>query len=183
MEENVADQTLRLHSYWRSSSSWRVRIGLGLKGLPFELRAVNLLEGEQDRPAHRALSPLGHVPVLEVIEAGRTLVLVESMAILAYLDERFPEVPLLPPDPASMDVDEVIFYARGEFTSRRGVGPGSISHHPSGTPHGPHPGAYESSLGVRTTDELAVMLDCHHPLAATAQALATEDPGYQDSFL
>jgi len=90
--------TLRLHSYWRSSSSWRVRIGLGLKGLPFELRAVDLLGGEQDRPEHRALSPLGHVPVLEVIEAGRTLVLVESMAILAYLDERFIETPLLPPD-------------------------------------------------------------------------------------
>jgi maleylpyruvate isomerase len=90
--------TLRLHSYWRSSSSWRVRIGLGLKGLPFELRAVDLLGGEQDRPEHRALSPLGHVPVLEVIEAGRTLVLVQSMAILAYLDERFPEAPLLPPD-------------------------------------------------------------------------------------
>ncbi len=90
--------TLRLHSYWRSSSSWRVRIGLGLKGLPFELRAVNLLAREQDRPEHRALSPLGHVPVLEVIEDGRTLVLVESMAILAYLDERYPETPLLPPD-------------------------------------------------------------------------------------
>ncbi len=90
---------LRLHSYWRSSSSWRVRIGLGLKGLPFELRTVNLLAGEQDRPEHRALSPLGHVPVLEVIEGGRTLVLVESMAILAYLEERFPGAPLLPPDP------------------------------------------------------------------------------------
>ncbi len=59
---------------------------------------MNLLAGEQDRPEHRALSPLGHVPVLEVIEAGRTLVLVESMAILAYRDERFPEAPLLPPD-------------------------------------------------------------------------------------
>jgi len=90
--------TLRLHSYWRSSSSWRVRIGLGLKGLPFELRGVDLQGGEQNRPEHRALSPLGHVPVLEVIEAGRTLVLVESMAILSYLDERFPEKPLLPPD-------------------------------------------------------------------------------------
>jgi homogentisate 1,2-dioxygenase len=94
-----------------------------------------------------------------------------------------PEAVPCPYPHASVDVDEVIFYARGEFTSRRGVGPGSISHHPSGTPHGPHPGAYEGSLGVRTTDELAVMLDCHRPLAATAQALATEDPGYQDSFL
>ncbi len=94
-----------------------------------------------------------------------------------------PEAVPCPYPHASVDVDEVIFYARGEFTSRRGVGQGSISHHPAGTTHGPHPGAYEGSLGVRTTDELAVMLDCHRPLAATAQALAAEDPEYQDSFL
>ncbi len=89
---------LRLHSYWRSSCSWRVRIGLGVKGLAYEYRAVNLLAGEQDRPAHRARSPLGHVPVLELEEDGRTLVLVESMAILEYLDERFRDPPLLPSD-------------------------------------------------------------------------------------
>ena len=77
----------------------------------------------------------------------------------------------------------MIFYVRGEFTSRKGVGPGSISHHPAGTTHGPHPGAYESSIGVRTTSELAVMLDCHRPLAATGEAQAIEDPGYQDSFV
>jgi homogentisate 1,2-dioxygenase len=49
--------------------------------------------------------------------------------------------------------------------------------------HGPHPGAYEGSIGVRTTSELAVMLDCAQPLEATAQAAAIEDAGYQDSFL
>ncbi len=90
---------LRLHSYWRSSCSWRVRIGLGLKGLAYEYRAVNLLAGDQDRPAHRARSPFGHVPALEIEEGGRTLMLVESMAILEYLDERFPDPPLLPRDP------------------------------------------------------------------------------------
>jgi maleylpyruvate isomerase len=89
---------LRLFSYWRSSSSWRVRIGLGLKGLAYEYRAVNLLSGEQDRPTHRARSPFGHVPALEIEEEGRSLVLVESMAILQYLDERFPDPPLLPSD-------------------------------------------------------------------------------------
>jgi homogentisate 1,2-dioxygenase len=80
-------------------------------------------------------------------------------------------------------VDELIFYVRGNFTSRRGVGPGSISHHPAGLLHGPHPGAYEASIGVRQTDELAVMLDCYHPLSATEAALAVEDAGYQDSFI
>jgi len=72
---------------------------------------------------------------------------------------------------------------RGEFTSRRGVGPGSISYHPAGVMHGPHPGAYEGSIGARTTSELAVMLDCHLPLQPTAAALGIEDAGYQDSFL
>jgi len=83
---------------------------------------------------------------------------------------------------ASVDVDEVLFYVRGEFTSRRGVGPGSISHHPPGVPHGPHPGAYEGSIGRRETDELAVMLDCAEPLEATAAAVGVEDAGYPDGF-
>ena len=84
---------------------------------------------------------------------------------------------------ASVDVDEILFYVRGEFTSRRGVGPGSISHHPAGVMHGPHPGAYEGSIGARTTSELAVMLDCYQPLSATAAALGVEDPSYQESFV
>jgi homogentisate 1,2-dioxygenase len=84
---------------------------------------------------------------------------------------------------ASVDCDELIFYCRGNFTSRRGVGPGSVSHHPSGIPHGPHPGAYESSIGQRHTDELAVMLDTQRPVHATAAALSIEDAGYAESFL
>ncbi len=91
--------TFRLYGYWRSSSSWRVRIGLALKGLPYEYVAVNLLEQEQFREEHRARNPTGQVPVLEVVEGGRTLRLVQSMAILEWLDERFPAPPLLPPDP------------------------------------------------------------------------------------
>jgi maleylpyruvate isomerase len=90
--------TLRLWSYWRSSSAWRVRIGLGLKGLAFELATVNLAAGEQFSEAHRARSPLGQVPVLEVEEGGRTRNLVQSMAILEWLDERWPDPPLLPRD-------------------------------------------------------------------------------------
>jgi maleylpyruvate isomerase len=90
--------TLRLYSYWRSSSAWRVRIGLGLKGRPFETRVVDLAAGEQHSEAHRARSPLGQIPVLEVEEDGRTLRLVQSMAILEWLEERFPDPPLLPAD-------------------------------------------------------------------------------------
>ena len=83
---------------------------------------------------------------------------------------------------ASVEMDELIFYVRGQFTSRRGVGPGSISHHPAGVLHGPHPGAYEASLGVTRTDELAVMLDCEKPLQATAAAIGVEDAAYDDGF-
>jgi homogentisate 1,2-dioxygenase len=94
-----------------------------------------------------------------------------------------PEAIPCPYPHASVDVDELIFYVRGEFTSRRGVGVGSISHHPAGTMHGPHPGAYEGSIGVRSTSELAVMLDCAQPLRPTPFALGIEDPGYQESFV
>jgi homogentisate 1,2-dioxygenase len=83
---------------------------------------------------------------------------------------------------SSVDVDEVIFYQRGEFTSRRGVGPGSISFHPAGVPHGPHPGAYEASVGGTRTNEVAVMLDCSGALKATGTAGAVEDAGYEGSF-
>ena len=84
---------------------------------------------------------------------------------------------------ASVDCDEFIFYCKGNFTSRKGVGPGSVSHHPAGIPHGPHPGAYEGSIGSKSTDELAVMLDTYLPLSPTAAALGVEDPAYHDSFL
>ena len=84
---------------------------------------------------------------------------------------------------SSTHCDEILFYCDGNFTSRRGVGPGSISHHPMGVPHGPHPGSYEKSIGATRTAELAVMLDTFAPLAVTTVALGIEDPGYQDSFL
>ncbi len=90
--------TLRLYSFWRSSSAWRVRIGLGLKGLGHELVPVDLLAQEQFGEAHRARNPMSQVPVLEVVEDGRTLRIPQSMAILEWLDERFPDPPLLPAD-------------------------------------------------------------------------------------
>ena len=65
---------------------------------------------------------------------------------------------------------------------RRGVGEGSLSHHPAGIPHGPHPGAYENAHGTARTEEIAVMLDCHAPLERTADALACEDAAYHASF-
>ncbi len=83
---------------------------------------------------------------------------------------------------SSVDCDEVILYLRGNFTSRRGVGPGALSLHPAGIAHGPHPGAYEASIGAKATSELAVMLDCFGALRSTEEAAAVEDGGYEGSF-
>ena len=82
----------------------------------------------------------------------------------------------------SADVDEVLFYVAGDFSSRLGVGRGSLTLHPGGFPHGPHPGRYEASIGARHTDEVAVMLDCTRPLQATAYARSIEDASYEASF-
>lgn len=94
-----------------------------------------------------------------------------------------PEAIPCPYPHSSTHCDEILFYCDGNFTSRRGVGPGSISHHPMGIPHGPHPGSYEKSIGTTRTDELAVMLDTYKPLKPTAASLAVEDENYQDSFV
>ncbi len=83
---------------------------------------------------------------------------------------------------SNVEVDEVIFYCSGGFTSRRGIGAGSVSFHPAGIAHGPQGDAYERSIGTQSTDELAVMLDVYKPLCPTDQALEIEDTGYPDSF-
>ena len=83
---------------------------------------------------------------------------------------------------SSVDCDELILYLRGNFTSRRGVGPGAISMHPAGIAHGPHPGAYEASIGSTRTDEMAVMCDTYEPLLPTAQAVNVEERAYHDSW-
>jgi maleylpyruvate isomerase len=84
--------SLVLHGYWRSGTSYRTRIALNLKGLDYEIRPVNLLAGEQGQDAYRALDPQGLVPTLEA--GGRTLI--QSPAILEWLEETHPEPPLLP---------------------------------------------------------------------------------------
>lgn len=93
---------MKLYGYWRSSSAYRVRIALELKGLPYENVPVHLLRdgGEQHRPEYVAKNPLQQVPVLEMDEPAGALRLTQSMAIIEYLDERYPEPPLLPALPA-----------------------------------------------------------------------------------
>jgi maleylpyruvate isomerase len=86
---------LVLYTYWRSSSAYRVRLGLEVKGLAYRPVFVNLLKGEQRAEAHVARSPMGFVPCLEI--GGRTFV--ESVAILELLEDLHPSPALLPRDP------------------------------------------------------------------------------------
>ena len=79
---------------------------------------------------------------------------------------------------ANVDMDEILYYVAGNFTSRRGIDSESISLHPAGVTHGPHPGTYEKSIGVKRTDELAVMADCYSALRLTVEACRLEDRDY-----
>lgn len=83
---------LRLYDYWRSGAAHRVRIGLNLKGLAYEQIVVDLRQGEQHDPAYLTVNPQGRVPTLSVDGAK----LSQSLAILEWLEERFPAEPLLP---------------------------------------------------------------------------------------
>ena len=85
-----------LFTYYRSTSSYRVRLALALKGLDYRAIPVNLLAGEQHQPAYRAFNAQGRLPSLR-LDSGE--VLIQSPAILEYLEERYPAVPLLPADP------------------------------------------------------------------------------------
>jgi homogentisate 1,2-dioxygenase len=84
---------------------------------------------------------------------------------------------------ASVDMDEVLYYVAGDFTSRRGIGAESISLHPQGVTHGPHPDTYENSIGMQHTNELAVMCDTVEPLRLTTAAARVEDKDYHQSWV
>jgi homogentisate 1,2-dioxygenase len=84
---------------------------------------------------------------------------------------------------SNVDSDEVLYYASSEFMSRKGIEFGSITHHPDGIPHGPHPGRAEASIGAKSTNELAVMMDSFRPLKVARAALPIEDPSYHRSWV
>lgn len=104
---------LVLHNYWRSSASYRVRIGLGLKELAYAYEVVNIVApdageggvaGAQHASDYKAKNPMAQVPTLEIIEGdGRRHFLAQSLPILEYLDERWPEVPILPRGPDALE--------------------------------------------------------------------------------
>ena len=84
---------------------------------------------------------------------------------------------------SNVDSDEVIFYSKGDFMSRKGISSESITLHPMGLPHGPQPGKYEDSIGKNRTDELAVMIDTFKPLKVAKLPNKIIDKSYPLSWL
>ena len=94
-----------------------------------------------------------------------------------------PEAIPAPYNHSNIDSDEVLYYVDGDFMSRNDIEMGQITLHPAGIPHGPHPGAYERSIGKKSTEELAVMVDTFKPLKLTQQALDIEVKDYYKSWI
>ncbi|HEV8512355.1 MAG TPA: homogentisate 1,2-dioxygenase, partial [Cyclobacteriaceae bacterium] len=97
-----------------------------------------------------------------------------NFVICSFVPRLFDYHPQAIPAPynhSNIDSDEVLYYAEGNFMSRRGIERGSFTLHPGGLPHGPHPGTVEKSIGAKETHELAVMIDTFHPLHLTEDAI------------
>ncbi len=108
-----------------------------------------------------------------------------NYVICSFVPRLFDYHPLAIPAPynhSNIDSDEVLYYAEGNFMSRKGIERGSFTLHPGGLPHGPHPGTVEKSIGAKATEELAVMIDTFHPLHLTEQALEFFDNNYPMSW-
>ena len=93
-----------------------------------------------------------------------------------------PQAVVVPYNHSNLDSDEVLYYVEGNYKARRGIESGSISMHPQGIPHGPHPGTVEATLGATFTNELAVMVDTFRPLYPTQAALDLDDLAYPMSW-
>lgn len=108
-----------------------------------------------------------------------------NYVICSFVPRLFDYHPLSIPAPynhSNIDSDEVLYYAEGNFMSRKGIERGSFTLHPGGLPHGPHPGTVEKSIGAKATEELAVMIDTFRPLHPTEDALGFLDGDYPTSW-
>jgi homogentisate 1,2-dioxygenase len=109
-----------------------------------------------------------------------------NFVVCSFCPRLFDYHPLAIPAPynhSNVNSDEVLYYVDGNFMSRRGVDVASFTLHPSGLPHGPHPGTREASIGAKETRELAVMVDTFRPLQVAVTALEYEDENYPYSWL
>jgi homogentisate 1,2-dioxygenase len=117
-------------------------------------------------------------PIHQTFEAHNFVICSFCPRVLDFHPEAIP----VPYNHSNLDSDEVLYYVQGNYKARKGIDMGSLSLHPQGIPHGPHPGTVEASLGAKYTDELAVMCDTFRPLFPTAAALGLDDPGYPESW-
>jgi homogentisate 1,2-dioxygenase len=118
-------------------------------------------------------------PVQQTFEAAGFVLCTFAPRML----DTHPEAVKVPYAHSNVQADEVLYYVRGRFGSRRGVEEASFTLHPRGIPHGPHPGTIVASREATRTDELAVMMDTLRPLNLTRQALERDDPAYPTSWL
>jgi homogentisate 1,2-dioxygenase len=126
------------------------------------------------------ISPRYHLP-----PSAHSTFLGRNMVICSFLPRPFEEeegAMRVPFFHSNIDYDEVLFYASGHFFSREGIGPGMVTWHPQGIHHGPHPKAIAASRLKDRTDEVAVMVDTHRPLRATAAAAGVENEQYWASW-
>ncbi len=118
-------------------------------------------------------------PVHQTFE-GRNYV---TCAFVPRMYDYHPDAIPAPYYHSNVDSDEVLYYVDGEFMSRKHVDRGQLTLHPTGIPHGPHPGTIEKSIGQKETKELAVMIDTFKPLKLTKHAMEIEDKDYYLSWL
>jgi homogentisate 1,2-dioxygenase len=118
-------------------------------------------------------------PVHQTFEAPGFVVCTFAPRML----DTHPDAIKVPYAHSNVQADEVLYYVRGRFGSRRGVEESSITLHPRGIPHGPHPGTITSSRDLKSTDELAVMVDTVRPLRLSRQAMKLDDPTYPMSWV
>jgi len=118
-------------------------------------------------------------PVQQTFEATGFVICTFAPRLL----DTHPQAIKVPYAHSNVQADEVLYYVRGNFGSRRGVETASFTLHPRGIPHGPHPGTIVASRPIARTDELAVMVDTMAPLLLTRQAMELDDPTYPKSWL
>ena len=118
-------------------------------------------------------------PVHQTFQAHGFVICSFVPRLFDYHDESVPA----PYAHSNVDSDEIIYYAEGEFMSRKDIESESVSYHPMGLPHGPQPGKIEESLSVKETNELAVMIDTFKPLNMTEAALGVDDEDYPYSWI
>ncbi len=117
-------------------------------------------------------------PTHQTFEAHNFVICSFCPRALDYHPQAIP----IPYNHSNVDSDEVLYYVDGDYKARKGIEIGSITAHPQGIPHGPHPGTVEGSLGKTHTNELAVMCDTFRPLYPTRAALELDDPDYPESW-